>query len=210
MQDNGTLILVRKNTFTNVQISRRVTSDDGNAATLLTCQLDGVPLILVNSHFDTDSPTRREQQAKLIENLFQEAIQNSKLYTNGNFTRNPLKTSNGKRTNGHVVGNNTAHRDPILIWAGDFNMEKDNDLIQSIFSHGWRDLLQEKEASYPTLCSARKTPQRIDFILGKGNVVVKDASVPAIPLQNNPAEYCSWAVRKFGSDHLPVSVGISL
>jgi len=126
--------------------------------------------------------------------------------TNGN-------TDNNHQTNGDVVNALIDHltsEEATFIWTGDFNMLKDDKLIKEIVDNGWRDLAHEKGMDLPTLCSARKSPLRIDFIFSRGSHSVMDAKVPIIEVQKNPADYCEWAVRNFGSDHLPVNVTISL
>jgi len=74
MEENGTIVLLRKNKFSNVEISRAVVSEDGNAVTLLKCHFNGAPLFLVNSHLDTDCADRRERQIQRIQTLFTETL----------------------------------------------------------------------------------------------------------------------------------------
>jgi len=230
MEDNGTIILLKKNKFSQRKITRELISEDGNAATLLTCLVNGVPLVLVNSHFDTDSPLRRELQAKCIQSLFEEALADLLLTLSPPALLQPCHhpdlTSDHPveyhpedshshpedQSDGHHVrqklGDSSVSQKAALMWVGDFNMQRDNELIRNIVSNGWRDLLQEKNADLPTLCSARRLPQAIDFIFSKSGMTVHQASVPEIELRSTPAEFCSWAVEKFGSDHLPVMVSV--
>jgi len=133
-----------------------------------------------------------------------EHMVNSQDKTNGHV----IDTDN-QQTNGHVV-NPLISEEATFIWTGDFNMIKDEKLIKDIVENGWRDLAHEKGMDLPTLCSAGKTPRRIDYIFSRGSHSVMEAKVPPIGVQKNPADYCEWAVRNFGSDHLPVNVTISL
>jgi len=203
MQDNGTLVLLRKGKFKDVNVSRVVISEDGNAATVVTCKLNGKNVIIVNSHMDTDTQDRRSRQAAKILSIFDEFCGRHRRSSNGNL--------NSQDTNIDGIPHNIPmDTNSIQIWAGDFNMESNNSIIKDLISHGWRDLMKEQKLDHPTVCSSKENARRIDYLFCKGENIVTGGFVPEVPSRKNPPQLCTWAISKLGSDHIPIIASLLL
>jgi endonuclease/exonuclease/phosphatase family metal-dependent hydrolase len=180
-QENGTILFLRKDRFSDIQSRREFISDDGNAATIVSCSLNGRKIYFINSHIDTESRKTREQQIHKIQKMYENDKDNLRM-----------------------------GMDSVTFWLGDFNVTSDTDLIQYVISKGWRDLLKEKGMDSPTVCTARSLPRHIDYIFGIGPIQTIHAFIPQIPVLDSSASYCAHSLRHFGSDHLPVLATTSL
>jgi len=83
-------------------------------------------------------------------------------------------------------------------------MSPDNRIIEEIRKKGWRDILRESGVEYSTLFSARRKPNRVDYVFSMGNSKTVSGFVPQITQQNNTASYCTESISNYGSDHLPI------
>jgi len=91
-QENGTIIYLRKGRFSDIQTYRYLISEDGNAATLITCTLHHQKLLLINTHLETVSSQMRQIQVQNIQSFIHTllpATDRPPIYWLGDFNMKP-------------------------------------------------------------------------------------------------------------------------
>jgi len=171
----------REGVFSEVKYERVLISEDGNAGTLMTCWFNGFPLVLLNSHLDTEAELK-ERQIVRIEEIFSKAKQTLS-------SCSPICIWGGDF--------NTTSEEQQFETIRSFGWK------DSVYP--FRDIKQ------PTCFGSNIAKPRgaIDHLLVQGNCKTKKTQIPQPEYCfQTPAEGCCWAVQTYGSDHVPIVVDL--